>query len=389
MEPKHIALFVKHLTVGGLEKIMVCLANEFARRGYLVDLVLVKGEGPLAGEVASNVRIIALESKRMWGAVPNLLRYLEKSEPDVLLAAGVQVNVIAVWAKLLGSTRFRLVLSVHSNMTQYSKNAKVWYARFNPLAIKLFYPFADAIIAVSQGVRSDLSEISRRAGKNADVVYNPVVDTKLMKKSAEELSHPWFTDEHSIPVLLGVGRMDPPKNFAFLVRAFAELRRHREARLVFLGDGKMRQKLEMLTHKLGLQDKVDFAGVVKNPYSYMANASLLVVSSRFEGFGIVIVEALACGCPVVSTDCPSGPREILEDGKWGRLVPVGEEEALAEAMEKSLSETHDADRLRQRAMDFSVDKAVEKYLDVLIPTRTADNQSEVGAFTEETIGHSN
>ena len=368
MESKHIAVFIKYLSIGGLQKVLVRLANEFADRGHRVDLVLAKGEGPLADEVAPNVRIVALDSRRMWWGLPNLMRYLRQSRPDTLLVAGWQVNVIATWAKLLSLTPFRLVVSVRSNITQQSENSDVWYAPYNPLAVKIFYPLADAIITISRGILKDLADISSRAAKKGNVVYNPTVDRNLIEKSRQEVSHLRFAQENGVPVLLGVGRLGPQKNFALLLRAFARLSQRRNVRLVILGDGNKRGKLEALAHELDIQDSVDFLGFVENPYKYMANASLLVLSSRFEGFGNVLVEALACGCPVVSTDCPSGPREILEDGKWGRLVPVGDEAALAEAMDEALAETHDPERLRRRAMDFSVEKAVDDYLDVLIPS---------------------
>lgn len=367
MESRHIALFAKQLSVGGLQKITVRLANEFAKRGHTVDLVLAKGQGPLEDEVASNVQIVALKSQRMWWAMPNLLYYLRESKPDVLLSAGWQVNLIAIWAKLVSSVPFRLVVSVHTNATRQSETSNVWYARFSLLAIKLFYPFANAIITVSRGVLKDLSDISYRVAENGHVIYNPTVDQDLFEKAHQEPDHPWFTGTNDVPVLLGVGRLGPQKNFALLIRSFAKLRRHREARLVLLGDGSRRSELETLTCELNVQEKVEFLGFERNPYKYMANASLFVLSSKFEGFGIVIVEALACGCPVVSTDCPSGPREILDDGKWGRLVPMGDEAALAEAMLEALDEEHDPDRLRRRAQDFSVDTIVDDYLDVLFP----------------------
>lgn len=369
MRSGHIAIFVKYLSVGGLQKIMVRLANEFAARGYRVELILAKGKGPLVNDVASNVRIVALESHRMWWALPNLVRYLRESKPDTLLAAGWQVNVIAVWARLVSLAAFRLVLSVHSNITQQSRRSNVWYARFNPWAVKVFYPLADAIGTVSRGILDDLANTSRLAAEKGRVVYNPVVDQTLMAKSREEVSHPWFDQEDGVPTLLGVGRLGPQKNFALLIRAFAKVHRHRNVRLAILGDGEERDELETLARRLGVQDRIDFVGFVENPYKYMAKASLLVMSSNFEGLPSVLVEALACGCPVVSTDCPSGPREILEDGEWGHLVPVRDEEALTEAISEALAEEHNPERLHRRAMDFSVERAVDEYLDLLLPER--------------------
>jgi glycosyltransferase involved in cell wall biosynthesis len=364
MGSKHIALFLRYLPIGGIQKVMVRLANEFAGRNHIVDLVVAKEKGVLASEVASNVRIVNLDKPRVWMALPALLRYLKRENPDVLLAAEAPVNIVAIWAKLFSLKPLRVIISVHNNMSRYVRSAEIWYGSCLYFMIKYFYPYADKIVAVSEGVLDDLSTVSRRSTEKSCVIYNPVSENDILQKAEYSVVHPWLVDKKA-PVVLGVGRLTKQKNFDLLLRAFSRVQQVRDARLIILGEGNQRKYLETQIKNLAIEDRVDLHGFVENPYPYMANASLLVVSSRFEGFGIVIVEALACGCPVVSTDCPSGPREILEDGKWGRLAPVGEEEALAEAMEKSLSETHDPDRLRQRAMDFSVDKAVEKYLRIL------------------------
>ena len=193
---------------------------------------------------------------------------------------------------------------------------------------------ADKIIAVSEGVLEDLSSISLRAARKGRVICNPVVDSEISQGAEEPISHPWI-EEKNVPVVLGVGRLAPQKNFDLLLRAFARMKKERDARLIILGDGSQRGQLESRIEALGIGNHVDLLGFVANPYPFMSGASLFTLSSDYEGFGTVLVEALACGSPVVSTGCPSGPREVLEDGKWGRLVPVGDEEALAAAMRNS------------------------------------------------------
>lgn len=366
MEPKHITLFVRHLPIGGIQKIVVRLANEFSQRGHNVDLVLARGEGPLACDVSPEVRLVNLDKQRVWGALPALLGYLWRERPTVLFSAGTAVNLVALWAKALLPLRLRAIISVHNNMTQYASNDKVRYGTYIPTLIRWFFPLADKIVAASEGVLQDLASISTPAARNACVVYNPVVEGELCRKADQSVTHPWL-NERDVPVILGVGRLVPQKNFDLLFRAFTRVQETRDARLLVLGDGNQRGQLESQAKELGIEDKVDLPGFVRNPYPFMAKASLFVLSSDYEGFGIVLAEALACGCPVVSTNCPSGPREILEDGKWGRLVPVGDEEALAEAMCTSLAEEHDPERLRERAMDFSVDRVVDEYLEVLFP----------------------
>mgnify|MGYP006282616891 CR=1 FL=1 len=366
VESKHIAIFIRYLQMGGVQKIAIRLANEFVKRGYTVDLILAKGKGVLADEVHPEVKIVNLDKNRVWFVLPGLWKYLMRRRPQVLLSLGFSVNILASIVGALVTYDMRVFISVRNNMSRYSENNKVRYSRWVPFLIRVFYPLADKIIAVSEGVLDDLSSISPRAARRGRVIYNPVVDPGMLRKANEPTSHPWLEEKEG-PVVLGVGRLTPQKNFDLLLRAFALLRKKCDARLVILGDGNQRENLESRIEALGIGKHVDLPGFVSNPYPYMASASLFALSSDYEGFGIVLAEALACGCPIVSTDCPSGPREILEDGKWGRLVPVGDEEALAEAMRKSLEEEHDPERLRQRAMDFSVDRAVDTYLDVLFP----------------------
>lgn len=345
---------------------MIRLANEFAKRGHSVDFVLAKEQGELVRDVASNVHIVNLGSNREWMALPGLLRYLKDSSPDVFLSAGDSSNIVGLWGKMLSSEDTKFVVSVHTNKSVHSRSGERWYGKLIPYLIRTSYPVADKIVAVSEGIKKDLTRIYPCIGEKTEVVYNPVIDQEIFEKAREPVSHPWL-DNREIPVIIGVGRLTLQKNFELLLNGFAKLCKDREARLIIIGDGNQRAYLERQAEELRIEDKVDLHGFVDNPYSFMANASLLTLSSNFEGLPTVLIESLACGCPVVSTDCPDGPQEILENGKWGRLVPVNNEEALADAMMASLSEEHDKDHLQQRAMDFSVDKAIDNYLTLLFP----------------------
>lgn len=320
----------------------------------------------MARALRDDVRVDPLNCRSMWMAVPRLIRHLKATRPDVVLCAGVQDNVIALWARFLMGRGPRLIVSVHSNMTHYSRNAMVWYARFNPLAMRLFYRFADGYIAVSTDVLHDLAQLVPSAVPRGKVIYNPVVDDGLLIKAEEEVDHPWFEEHADVPVVLSVGRLDPFKDHDLLIAAFEKVRARRPAQLVVIGDGRERMRLDQLVAASPYSSSIQLLGFESNPYKYMSRASVLVLSSRFEGLGNVLVEALACGCPVVSTDCPSGPREILEDGKWGRLVPVGDRDRLAEAISETLDELPDKERLRRRAMDFTVKQSADEYLSMLL-----------------------
>ena len=237
-----------------------------------------------------------------------------------------------------------------------------------PWLMKIFYPRADGVVAVSKGVADDLARVIKLPRQRITVIYNPVVTPELLQKAQEPIDRPWFRPGEP-PVILGVGRLTRAKDFPTLIRAFALVRKEHPARLIILGDGEERHELEELSRKLGIAGDVDMPGFVDNPFSYMRRSAVFVLSSAWEGFGNVLVEAMACGCPVISTDCPSGPVEILENGKYGKIVAVGDAVELAAAMAATL-DAPKSPNVAQRAQNFGVEQAVERYLKVLLPTNT-------------------
>ncbi|HPD07177.1 MAG TPA: glycosyltransferase [Candidatus Bipolaricaulis sp.] len=360
-----IALFLPSLHGGGAERVMVNLARGFAERGLNVDLVLAKAEGPYLSQVPSNVRVVNLGVNRTLYSLLGLVRYLKQEQPKATLSALNHANIIAIWARLLSRVKTCLIVSEHNALSQSIENTTSVRAKLIPLLIKIFYPKADAVVAVSHGVAEDLIARTGLPSEKVKVIYNPVVAPEVFSKANEPLEHPWF-QEGEPPVILGVGRLTTQKDFPTLVRAFVLVRKEHAARLMILGDGEDRPKLEALIRELGLEKDVAMPGFVDNPCKYMKRAALLVLSSRWEGFGNVLVEAMACGTPVISTDCPSGPAEILEGGKWGRLVPMGDDAALAQAVLTTLAEPRQLQAAQQRMRErFGLEAVVEQYLDVL------------------------
>jgi glycosyltransferase involved in cell wall biosynthesis len=235
--------------------------------------------------------------------------------------------------------------------------------RIAPYLARKFYPWADAIVTVSQGSADDLVNLGL-SSKRIQVIYNPVVTPELFEKAKEPIDHPWFKPG-SPPVILGVGRLEKQKDFPTLIRAFAQMHKQRPARLMILGEGKDRPDLEALVQELGLEEDVALPGFVANPFAYMASSAVFVLSSLYEGLPTVLIEAIAVGTRVVSTDCPSGPTEILENGRYGKLVAVGDIKSMAEAIVSTLEEPPDSESLQLKAAEFSLEKAVAKYRQVL------------------------
>lgn len=332
---KKLSIFLPGLYGGGAERILLNLAEGFTARGVLVDIVLAQKEGEFTRQIPHKVRLVSLRetqrsSLRTITALPSLVRYLKHEKPDILLSA-LHGNLIAVWAKLLAHTNTRVVLTEHNTFSLENKAMYPRMQRLNAILVRWFYPMSNDIIAVSNGVADDLA---RSVGINRNkikVIYNPIINDTLCVKANRVPDHPWFQNSQ-IPIVISVGRLTEQKDYSMLLDAFYMVIKQANARLVILGEGEDRNHLERKVENLGLQEVVLLPGFVDNPYAYLAHSSVFVLSSRWEGLPTVLVEAMACGLPVISTDCPSGPREILQSGKYGRLIPVGDPAALSAAM---------------------------------------------------------
>jgi glycosyltransferase involved in cell wall biosynthesis len=331
-----IALFLYSLDGGGAERVMANLASNFAQTGLKVDLILVKSQGPYLSLVPPEVRVIELKASKTQNSLWDLVKYLRKEKPTILLSAMHYANEIALWAGALARVPTKVVICEHNTLSIYAKNTSRKVERWTPLFAKLFYPWAHKIIAVSHGVAQDLVKVTGLPASCMQVIYNPVFTPDLAQKAKEPVHHPWF-EEGKPPVILGIGRLVGQKDFETLIRAFAQIRQSIPARLMILGSNAGSQTgLEKLIKALGIDAEVALPGFVNNPYSYLARAKVFVLSSRWEGLPLVLVEALAIGTPIVSTDCESGPAEILDHGRYGVLVPVKNPTAMAEAILKVL-----------------------------------------------------
>lgn len=351
---------------------MTTLANAFAARGHKVDLVAVRSQDPPRHKLSPLARLVTLDpwwtrvpavSTGRWAlaTIPALANYLRRERPATLLSSTHLVNVAAPWARSLARVPTRLVLRIITQLSLPTLNVR---ARFRLWQARLFYARADAIITNSNGLADDVARVAGVPRESITTIYDPVLTPDVQDKIGAALDHPWFTPG-SPPVLLAVGRFTLQKDLPTLFKALARVRSVRSARLIVLGDGKERAKLEGLAWELGVAADICLPGFVANPFPYMARASVFVLSSAWEGLPGVLIEAMACGCPVVSTDCPSGPAEILDRGAYGKLVPVGDDAALAEAILATLAVPPDRNRLRLRAALFSEDDKINQYLQVL------------------------
>jgi len=361
---KKVALFLAELNGGGAQRVMVNLAQGLSEEDIQVDLVLAVAEGPYLEEIPNNVRVVDLGAQRTLTSLPGLVRYLRREKPGSILSAMEHANIITIWAAWLARVNVRVVVSVHTSyqgLNFSSIRGQFWH-----WLIRKFYPFADTVVVVSKAAKNDLIESTKLNPDYVDVIYNPVIMPSLLKQSKMPLNHPWFSLNEP-PVILGVGRLSKQKDFPNLIRAFAQVRHVCSARLVIIGEGEDRAELEKLVIDLGIEKDVDLHGFVKNPYTYMAHAEIFVLSSAWEGLPTVLIESLAVGTPVVSTDCPSGPMEILEGGKYGKLVPMHDPNKLAESILDVIQNRNIPIVTEDAITPFSLKVSVSKYLDVLQP----------------------
>lgn len=360
-EPKLVSVFVPSLRGGGAERAMLIFAGELSRRGYRVDFVATKAAGPLVSLVPSGVRVVDLAQERTFRALPKLVDYIRRERPAVMFSSVMHVNVISCIAtKLAGVETATIVRESNAPVSEPKRTLSRW------LTFKLLpwtYPWAKGIIAVSSGVASELVSIRSKLESLVKVCPTPVVSDEMLELGDRPIDHPWFRAGEP-PVVLAAARLQPHKGFSTLLRAFADLREERHLRLMILGEGPERARLEEEARNLGVSEDVALPGFVTNPFPFMRRASAFVLCSEYEGLPNVLIQALAFGTPCVATDCPSGPAEILLNGRFGSLVPVGSRAALKEGIADALRSGRRPDAAESMRERFGVEAAASMYLEV-------------------------
>lgn len=371
MQTERITLFLPSLRGGGAENVLVRIANYLATHmDYRIDLVVATAEGPLRKKLQPEVRLIDLGRRRVVHTVIPLSFYLRRERPNVLLSTMTHTNVVAAAAIYLSGRRcMRFVVREANYFSKLRHHARRFNEKMSLVLARWVYERVDKLIAPSADMAGDLQETLGLPKGKVAVIYNPVEVEQIHSLANEEVRHPWLNNKNSTPVILSVGRLEAQKGFDILLQAVAEVRKNRAVRLIILGEGKQRPALLRLCDELGIADSVEMPGFVDNPYPYMRQASLYVLSSNYEGMPNVLIEALALGTPIVSTDCPSGPREVLRNGDFGLLVPVGDPRAMAAAILTVLDAPERYGMTPEREawvrQNFALEQVVQKYLHVM------------------------
>ena len=363
------AFYIPNLSGGGAQRVIINLTRGFAERGHAVDLVVAKAAGPLLDDVPEGVRLIDLGSGGTLSSLPRLVKYIKRERPAAMLSTMSHCNVVAIIARLFSGSDMRLIVREANTLTFHEYRTPSARERIVFYMMMMLYNKADIVVANSLDTATDLTTHGITDEDRVIVIHNPVVSYDLLEKQNEAVEHPWFQDS-KVPIVIGIGRLHAQKDYETMIRAFSIVRKDRPVHLLILGEGTEKDRLLDIVKELGLDDFVEFHGFVSNPHAYISRASVLTLSSRWEGFGNVLVEALAAGTPVVATDCPGGPSEILEYGRFGKLVPVGNVEAFAQAILDTLDDSPDRDALIDRAKDFSIDTITSRYVEVLGATHS-------------------
>lgn len=357
-----VVLLVGSLQMGGSERMMIQAANHLSVNCPVTLLTLTPGE-TLKGEIRKQVRVIQLNKNRTSFALFPLIAFLRKEKPAALFSTQIHINLMAMLARLFAQVKTKVILIEPTPTGAHFNTFKSRSSLINKQLVRFLYPKADAIIAVSNPVKEDLLKNSFGRLEQIHVIFNPIVNDNLKEGMNKEVSDAYF--DTGLPVIIGLGRLAPVKNFALLIRAFAILVKRMDCRLLIIGEGTERKELSMLINESGLNDKAKLTGNMLNPYPYLKRAAVCVVTSFYEGGPAVLVEAMACGTQAVSVDCPGGVRDVLEDGKSGKIVPVNDPKALADAIEEVIRHPLAADKLWESAMRYDAVKVTTEYLELV------------------------
>lgn len=360
---KTVTIFLPSLNGGGIERVMLNLAIGLDNRGQQVDLVLVQATGPLLKRVPAAIRVVNLNSQKAINSLPGFIRYLCATRPSSVISALECVNLVNLWGRKLSRVPYRSILTTHTTVSRDFLKLSAPKRWLGLTALRHCYGWADHLLAVSSGVAEDISKISGIPRHTCKVIYNPVVTDQLFAAARDTPSHPWLFPDQP-PVIVGIGRLSIEKDFATLIKAFAKVGKKWNCRLLILGEGPARRELEQLIEDFDLSSRVALPGFQDNPYAILAKAKVFVLSSRYEGLPTALIEALALGVRVVSTDCPFGPNEILQNGKYGKLVPIGDSDCMAEAMLSALNMNVPAPTSESWA-PFTFDQAIDRYCELI------------------------
>jgi len=354
-----VGIFIHSFAGGGAERSAVTLANAIAERGWRVQFIVQTIDGPFRKLLDPRTDVIVLGGRQRWLPI-RLGRYLRRHQPKAIISFMTEFNIIAIISAILSGWRGRLIVSEHTTMQETRVELGSWRSWVLRGLMRLLYRRADRVVAVSQQLANDLVMQLDLPAQKVVAIPNPVPVEEIQRVSMVPVSHRFFSE--GVPVLMAVGRLHSVKDYPTLLRAVADLRERKDVRLIVLGEGPSRSELEALVEALGMSEVVDLPGFVSPPWPWMARADVLALSSRTEGWPNVLAEALALGVPVVATDCLTGPREVLDDGRFGRLVPVGDIAAMSAALEYSLDNPPDVGALRRRAEEWLPGRVLQAYL---------------------------
>jgi glycosyltransferase involved in cell wall biosynthesis len=359
-----LAIYMHDLSGGGVERMKFDLIAAFQRAGHNVTLLLHRLQGELVNELTLDINVVSFDKTRVSADLGPLVQYIRQEQPDVLISSLNHQNVVALTAKALAFSRTKVIICQHNALSTEASMMTGWKYRVIPALYRLLSPFAAGIVAVSDGVASDICAASGINRTKISVIYNPTIGPDFAAKLAEPAPHPWFHDGGP-PVYITAGRLVLQKDHATLLRAFALHRATAKSRLMILGNGPLEKELKALAADFGIADVVTFVGFVANPLPSMRESVAFLLTSRYEGFGNVMVEAMGCGTPVVAFDCSFGPAEILDHGRYGRLISPGDVKAFGKAISPKLREDFPADMLKARAHDFTAEASANGYLDLI------------------------
>ena len=366
MRRPDLAIFVATSGHSGVDTVVRNLLPVFAEWGLSTDVLKIAHHGPYLEQMPPGCRLVELPSRHVETTLPSLVRYLRRQRPRALLTDKDAVNRLAIVARALARVRTRHVVRLGTTVSVNLAQKRPWQAALQRASIRWLYRYADARVVPSRGAADDLAGVMRAEACAVDVLPNPVLHAGLYELARETVSPEGVSDADDSPVVVAAGSLTERKDYVTLLRGFARLRAQRQCRLVIIGQGRCRGALEQQAEALGVRGDVVFTGYLSNPYPYIARADVFAHTSRWEGLGVVLIEALALGTPVVATDCPSGPAEILgHDGRFGALIPVGDDAALANALDRVLSVEWDADALSAGVAHFDSRVSAQAYAQLL------------------------